>query len=462
MSSHERSDPATDSKSEPTMRTFFIVWAGQLVSLVGTNLTGFGLSIFVFQETGSVTQLATVMLASQLPQILVTPFAGALVDRWDRRKAMILADAGAGAGTIVLVLLYLTGSLALWNIAIAVAISGMFQAFQWPAYSAAMAVLVPKEHFGRASGLVQMAEALGQLGGPILAGFALAFSGIGAVFAIDVLTFSVAIVTLLIVRFPRPKTSEAGTEGSGSLWHETKYGFKYLIARHGLLALLLYFAVINVAFGFVGPLFIPLGLSLTSEAGLGTAFTVASLGMLVGSIVASTWGGPKKRVLGLVVGGAFLGVVFAAVGLKASVFWITGVMFLGMLWIPTVNATSQAIWLAKVEADLQGRVSAVRRFIAQGAVPIAYVLVGPLSDRVFEPLMAEDGALAGSVGEIIGSGFGRGYGLFFIVIGLFVVVASVVAWMYPPLRHLERDIPDAVQEVESQESETTSTEVSGV
>lgn len=147
------------------MRTFFIVWAGQLVSLVGTNLTGFGLSIYVFQETGSVTQLATVMLASQLPQILITPFAGALVDRWDRRKAMILADAGAGAGTIALVLLYLTGSLALWNIAIAVAISGMFQAFQWPAYSAAMAVLVPKEHFGRASGLVQMAEALGQLGG---------------------------------------------------------------------------------------------------------------------------------------------------------------------------------------------------------------------------------------------------------------------------------------------------------
>jgi DHA3 family macrolide efflux protein-like MFS transporter len=133
----------------------------------------------------------------------------------------------------------------------------------------------------------------------------------------------------------------------------------------------MYFAVINVAFGFVGPLFIPLGLSLTSEAGLGTAFTVASLGMLAGSIIASAWGGPKKRVLGLVVGGALLGVVFAAVGLKASVFWITGVMFIGMLVVPIANATSQAIWLAKVEADLQGRVSAVRLFISQGAFPIA-------------------------------------------------------------------------------------------
>ena len=446
----------------PNMRTFFVVWAGQLVSLIGTNLTGFGLSIYVFQQTGSVTQLATVMLASQLPQILITPFAGALVDRWDRRMAMILADAGAGVGTIVLVVLYATDSLALWNIAIAVAISGLFQAFQWPAYSAAMAVLVPKEQFGRASGLVQMAEAIGQLGGPILAGFAIAFSGIGVVFAIDVVTFSVAIVTLLVVRFPKPETSDAGTEGEGSLWHETKYGFKYLAARHGLLALLLYFAVINVAFGFVGPLFIPLGLSLTSEAGLGTAFTVASLGMLIGSIIASAWGGPKKRVLGLVVGGAFLGIVFAAVGVKASVFWITGVMFVGMLWIPTLNATSQAIWLVKVEADLQGRVSAVRRFIAQGAVPIAYVLVGPLSDRVFEPIMADDGALAGSVGEIIGTGSGRGYGLFFISIGLFVVIASVAAWTYSPLRHLERDIPDVPKPGASNTSETPSTDDSEV
>ncbi len=462
MPTDERSRSEPESDSGPNMRTFFVVWAGQLVSLVGTNLTGFGLSIYVFQQTGSVTQLATVMLASTLPRILISPFAGALVDRWDRRKAMILADAGAGAGTIVLVVLYFTGSLALWNIAIAVAISGLSQAFQWPAYSAAMAVLVPKEHFGRASGLVQMAEALGQLGGPILAGFALAFAGIGAVFAIDVVTFSVAIVTLLIVRFPKPKTSEAGAEGAGSLWQETKYGFKYLAERHGLLALLLYFAVINVAFGFVGPLFIPLGLSLTSEAGFGTAFTVASVGMLIGSIVASAWGGPKKRVLGLVVGGAVLGVVFAALGLQASVFWITGVMFIGMLMVPTLSATSQAIWLAKVEADLQGRVSSVRLFISQGAIPIAYVLVGPLSDRVFEPLMAEDGALAGSVGKIIGTGFGRGYGLFFMVIGLFVVIASAVAWMYPPLRHLERDIPDVAQETDPHDADPVVTEYSEV
>ncbi len=455
MPTVEHSANTPGDPSGPSMRTFSIVWAGQLVSLVGTNLTAFALSIFVFQQTGSVTQLATILLASHVPQILITPFAGALVDRWDRRKAMILADAGAGLGTLVLVGLYLTDSLAVWNIAIAVAISGLFQAFQWPAYSAAMAVLVPKKQFGRASGLVQLADALGELGGPIIAGFVLAFSGIGLVFAIDVATFLVAVVTLLMVRFPKPAMTEAGAEGAGSLWHETMYGFKYLIARHGLLALLLVFAVVNFAFGFLGPLFIPLGLSLTSEAGLGTAFSVSASGMLIGSVIASAWGGPKKRVLGLVVGGVLLGAAFAAIGFYPSIYWMTAVLFFGMLIVPTINTTSQALWLSKVEADVQGRVSAVRRFIAQAAIPVAYVLVGPLSDRVFEPLMADDGALAGSVGSVIGSGPGRGYALFFVVIGVSVMVAIVAAWMYPPLRHLERDIPDVVQGGESHEPMST-------
>jgi MFS family permease len=429
----------------PSMRTFFIVWAGQLVSLAGTNLTAFGLSIFVYQKTGSVTLLASVMLASQLPQIAITPFAGALVDRWDRRKAMILSDAGAALGTIVMIGFYLTDMLEVWNIAIAVGIAGLFQAFQWPAYQAAMAVVVPRRHFGRASGLVQVADAVGQLAGPILAGFALAFGGIGAIFAIDVLSFLVAIGALLIVRFPSPGASAAGAEGAGSVWYETKYGFRYVFARHGLLALLVYFSVINLAFGFVGPLFVPFGLSLTSEVGLGTAFTTASIGVLLGSIVASAWGGPRRRVAGLLIGGGLLGVTFAAVGARPSIVWATAVLFVGMALIPTLNATSQAIWLAKVEADLQGRVAAVRRVIAQGAIPVAYLLVGPLSDGVFEPLMADDGALAGSLGKLIGTGPGRGLALFFAVIGAFVVVASALAWTYGPLRHLERDVPDAVE-----------------
>ena len=454
----------TTTKERSGTRTFYIVWFGQLVSLVGTSLSWFGMSIFIFQETGSVTQLALVLLAGLVPQLIATPFAGALVDRWDRRMAMILADLGAGIGTLVLVALYFTGNLALWNIMIAVAISGFFVAFQWPAYNAAMQVLLPKEQFSRGSGLVQLAQGLGQMAGVVLAGFVIASVGIGGVFFIDTVTFLFAVATLLMVRFPHPKQTEAGAAGAGTLWEETKYGFTYLWHRHGLFALMIYFAAINLAFGFIMPLFVPLGLSVTGSAELGTAFAVASIGMLAGSVIASVWGGFKHRVFGILLTGAVLGVAMVFVGGRASIIWITAGIFIGMSMIPIMSASSQALWLAKVEADLQGRISAVRGTVAQAVVPISYILVGPLADNVFEPLMADNGPLAGSVGQLIGTGDGRGYALFFVVLGVVVAVMSILAWFYTPLRHVESDIPDVEIELidESEDSEDNEAETDPV
>jgi MFS family permease len=434
-------------------RTFFIVWFGQLVSLVGTSLTGFGLSIFIFQETGSVTQLAAVLFAGLVPRLIVGPFAGALVDRWDRRKAMLLSDLGAGVGTLALVALYFTGNLALWNILIAVAVSGLFQAFQFPAYSAAMQVLVPKDQFSRASGLIQLAEALGNIAGPVLAGVLIVTAGIGGIFFVDVVTFLFAVGTLLVVRFPRPAESEAGAEGTGTLWEETKYGFTYLWHRHGLFALMIYFALINLAFGFISVLFIPLGLSVTGAAELGTAFAIASTGMLAGSVIASTWKGFSHKIAGVVSTGIVLGFAMILVGGRASIIWIAAAVWIGMSVIPIMSASSQALWLAKVEPDLQGRVASVRMTVAQSMIPLAYLLVGPLADNVFEPLMTDNGPLAGGIGGIIGTGPGRGYALFFIVLGVFVIIMSILAWLYTPLRNVESDIPDVEIAMEGDEAD---------
>lgn len=425
-------------------RTFLIVWFGQLVSLVGTSLTAFGLSIYIFQQTGSVTQLASIMLAGLLPRLILGPFAGALVDRWDRRSAMIFSDLGSGIGTLGLVGLYYTDNLTVWTIVVMVGFSGIFQAFQWPAYQAAMQVLVPKEQFSRASGLVQLAEALANIGAPVLAGFFVVAGGIGLIFLIDVVTFLFAVATLLVVRFPRPAGSAAGEEAAGTLWQETKYGFVYLWRRHGLFALMVLFAMVNLVFGFISPLFIPLGLSLTGAAALGTAFAVASTGMVAGSLVASAWKGFDRKILGILATGVVLGLAMVLVAGRATIVWVTGAVWLGMSVVPIMSATSQALWLAKVEPDLQGRVAAVRMTVAQSMLPVSYVLVGPLADNVFEPLMADDGALAGTVGDVIGTGPGRGYALFFAVLGVVVIVMCILAWLYPPLRNVERDLPDVV------------------
>lgn len=424
------------------MRVFLVVWGGQFVSLVGTALTGFALSIWVYLETGSATKLSFVLLASQLPQIVFTPIAGALVDRWDRRWAMILADTGAGIGTMAIALLLFTDNLQIWHLYIALGFSGIFQSFQWPAYSAATTLLVSKEQYGRASGLVQMAEAAGQVIAPAIAGLLLAFGGLETVIFIDVVSFLVAVTTLLAVRFPKAEVSAAGAAGSGSLLSEAKYGWTYIKDRHGLAALLWYFASVNLVFGFVGVLIFPLVLGFADEVAMGNAFTFAGLGMVAGSLVMSAWGGPKRRVHGVLGGDVVLGLALIVVGLKPSIMLIAVGGALAFFVLPIANGSSQALWQAKVEPDVQGRVFAVRRVLAQIAGPVAMIMAGPLADRVFEPLLQEDGALADSVGSVIGVGPGRGIAFLFIILGGLSMVFTMIAYLYPRLRNLEDEIPD--------------------
>jgi len=424
------------------MRTFVAVWGGQFVSLVGTSLTHFALSIWVFQETGSATRLSFVLLASQLPQLLFTPIAGALVDRWDRRWAMILSDTGAGIGTLVIAVLLFTDNLELWHLYVALSVSGVFQSFQWPAYSAAVTLLVSKEQYGRASGMIQMAEAVGQVIAPALAGAALAFGGLETVIFIDVVSFLFAVTTLLAVRFPKPKQSRAGAESKGSLLSEARYGWTYIKQRPGLLALLAYFSSINLVFGFVGVLIFPLVLGFADEVAMGNAFTAAGLGMVLGSILMSAWGGPKKRVYGVLGGDLILGISLVIFGLRPSLIAIVIGGVTAFFVIPIANASSQAIWQAKVDPDVQGRVFAVRRVLAQIAGPVAMLLAGPLADSVFEPLLQEGGSLAGSVGRFIGVGPGRGIALLFMILGGISIVFTLIAYMYPRLRNLEDETPD--------------------
>lgn len=431
-----------DIRERKGMRVFLVVWGGQLVSLVGTGLTGFALAIWVYQETGSATQLSFVLLASQLPQILFTPIAGALVDRWDRRWAMIVADSGAGIGTLAIALLLFTNNLEIWHLYVALSFSGVFQSFQWPAYSAATTLLVSKEQYGRAAGMVQMAEAVGQVIAPAVAGFLLAFGGLETVIFIDVASFVVAVTTLLFVSFPRARESAIGAAAAGSLFDEARFGWTYIKERRGLRALLWYFASVNLVFGFVGVLSFPLILGFADEVAVGNVFSAAGVGMVVGSIVMSVWGGPKRRVLGVLGADLVLGLALIGFGMTAALTPVIIGAVVGFTVIPIANGSSQALWQAKVEPDVQGRVFAARRVLAQIAGPVALLMAGPLADNVFEPLLQVDGALAGSVGNVIGVGPGRGIAFLFIILGGLSILFTLIAYLYPRLRYLEDELPD--------------------
>ncbi len=338
-----------------SMKTFYTIWFGQLISTLGSGLTGFALGVWLYERTGSVTLFALNILAYSLPAVLMSPLVGVMTDRYDRRKIMLAGDFGAGLSTLVVFLLLTAGSLEIWHIYIATAVGSVFGSFQWPAYMAATTMLVPKEQLGRASGLSQIGQALSQLLSPAIAGVLFLAIGLQGVIAIDFATFLFAVGTLLLVRIPRPATSDTGKESQGSVWSEAKYGWHYIRVRTGLFGLLLWAAVVNFSLAFIGPILLPMLLNMTTVAMVGVVSSLMGIGMLAGTLVMSAWGGPKRRVMGIFVCGSWLGVCMVVMGLRPYLPLITISAFLGMFVVPIANGASQALWQTKVEPDIQGR-----------------------------------------------------------------------------------------------------------
>jgi MFS family permease len=442
-------------KPKQKMRTFYTIWFGQLISTLGSGLTGFALGIWVYQNTQSVTLFAINVVAYMVPSVLLSPIAGALADRWNRRWVMVLADTGAGLSTLAIWLLFATGQIEVWHVYVVSFFNAAFTTFQWPAYSAATTMLVPKEHLGRAGGMVQIGEAISQLVSPAISGAVLLNFGISGVVMIDFATYVFAILALLVVFIPEPERTEEGKEGKGSLFQEVVFGWKYIVVRKGLLYLLLYFAALNFTSGIFGALLTPMMLELGNEQQVGIVSSVIGVGMLIGTLVMSAWGGPKRRVYGVLGSGLWMGIFVLGLGAQPSLTLIAFTGFMLLAALPVMNGSSQALWQTKTAPDVQGRVFSVRRMIAQFTAPISAILVGPLVDEVFQPMMDEGGLLASSLGRIIGVGPGRGTALVFIVIGSIIILATLAAFANPRLRLVEDEIPDAEVRERIEDSGTT-------
>ena len=424
------------------MWDFSIVWFGQLISMFGNGLTNFALGVWAYQRTGSVTLFALITLAGTLPSILISPMAGVYVDRWNRRKVLIATDCGAAALTILLAGLLVTDQLMIWMIYLIVGIRSVLRAFQLPAYTASTTMLIPKEHLTRANGMIQFGGAAAQIFAPLLAGFLILTIQLQGIVLIDFITFLIAIVTLILVQIPQPASS--GTAKKRSVLREAGYGLSYITERPGLFSMLIIFAIVNFAFGMAQVLFAPLVLKFSTTPVLGTIGSLGGVGLLIGSLVLSTTGGPKPRIHGVLGLGIAFGFSLMLAGLQASPVLIGIASLTSMFCAPFLNGCSQAIWQLKVPADVQGRVFATRLMISWSCAPIAYVLAGPLSDGLFEPLLMPDGGLAGSIGQVVGVGPGRGVGFLFVLIGLTVMLTSAAGYLYRPLRRVEQELPDAV------------------
>ena len=428
-----------ETDSTTSMRAFVIVWFGQLVSITGTTLTAFGLQFFIYTETGSVTRVALIALAYALPAVVLAPIAGSVIDRSDRRVVMLASDLAAGAATLSLLWVLGVGALPFWFVCAATSVASAANAFQEPAWTASIPVLVPRAQLGRANGMVQLNFGVAIVVAPALAGALLAAFGLRAVLLVDLASFAVGIITLAVVRFPSYERDESTDR---SVRSDSGFAWRYLRERPGLFWLLWIYSGVNFMMSMTNVLIIPLVVSFSTEAAAGVVLSVSGFGALVGSVILSAYGEPKRLVRTIMAGIGISGILTAITGARASLLVIAIPLVLVLALVPIINGASQVIWQTKVAEGAQGRVFSLRRMIGQAISPLAILLAGPLADRVFEPALSAGGVLTDSVGKLIGTGPGRGIGLLYILAGMFIALLAGLGWLLPHVRNIETDLPD--------------------
>jgi len=426
-------------------RAFYALAGGQFVSTIGSGMTRFGLGLWVLDQTGDVAAYTTLLFAAVLPLGVASLLVGPLIDRWNRRWILICANAGASAPTLIVALLYFADALAVWHLYIALVVNGIAVAFILPTLDASTPLLVKQERLGNAAGISAMLQSVDSILSPLLAvPFYLAF-GLGAVFAVDFVTFGISIIAIALSIVPQPE--RVLEEAGASLWSEFRFGLSYLVERRPFLYLV--FFVTSAMFLMPGigyALATPLALSFSNETGAAVVMTAFGAGSLIAGAILAAWGGPKRRMNGILGAMALAGAGAIVVGLRENlILTAAGVFIIGVGFVFAIGL-NRVIWQTKAAPDVLGRVFSLRIVLGVCAQSLGVLIAGPLAEDVFGPLMAPDGALAGTIGTLIGEGAERGMALMYIVAGAALIGLAVMALLVRPVWRLEDDLPDQILE----------------
>ncbi|KGE16350.1 MFS transporter [Paenibacillus wynnii] len=437
-----------DVVNNKSYKKFLIVWMGQMISSIGVGLTAFSLGVYAFEKTNTATSAALITLFSFLPSILLRPVGGVLADRYDRRVMMILGDLGSALGLVFILFVMLTGDVQLWQIYVGVTISSIFAALQSPAYKASATDLLTDEQFSKGSGLVQLAESAKFLFSPIIAGFLLSVTTIENILIIDISTFVVAILAVLFVK-KNLQTVSKESENQNFLT-DLKEGWNAISSSKGILLLVTIISIVTFYLGFLQTLIGPMILSFSDARTLGTFQSVSAIGMIISSLVIGIFSVSKKYSRMLVLGMVFAGLSFSLLGLTTNLYFIIGAGFLFLSALPFINTSADVLVRQNISNEKQGRVWGIIGILSQLGFVVAYSLAGFLADHVFNPLLEEGGLLAPSIGEIIGTGPGRGIGLLFIIAGVLVMILAGITSRFESIKSLENSsrLTQSEQEVQ--------------
>jgi MFS family permease len=417
----------SDVARPPLGRRFVTVWAGQTLSAIGSVLSGIGVAVYVFLETGSTAWLGLLAALAAVPYVVTGPLLP-VVDRFPRRTVMIAGDVLASVGSVIALVLAMAGRLEVWHLAAAGFVGGLGSSFQFPAFQAAVPLLVESDALGRANGLNQLGPAVGIVIGPVLATPLIAWWGIEAVLIADLATFAIAVVATLAVRFGTASPlvddgADASATPDDGTWRTTWAWLR----RTGrpLVVLLAAMAVVNFCLAFFNIALIALATDVAGAARAGLVLGAGGVTMIVGTLMVGHRGVPERRVRMFAFALALFGLGCAiAASRPAFGLLIVGVI-VALAAVPAVNAAVATIFHERVPGSMQGRVFGLRSAIGRALEPVGSLVGGLTIAHIAVPAMTDGGAAAGSLGALLGTGPERGAAAVLLVTGLALVTLGV-------------------------------------
>ncbi|MFE2043338.1 amino acid adenylation domain-containing protein [Streptomyces sp. NPDC059477] len=421
-------------------RRFVAVAASQTVSQTGSALTEFALPLWIYLTTGSVAWFGLFAVLGIVPGLLAAPVLGSLVDRVDRRRVMLVTTLVSGSTEAALALLHAFGALHPWHVGALMAVLSVSLTGQRLAFQSAIPQLVPKRYLGHANGVVQISGGIAQVVAPLAAVGLLAAIGIGGVLLLDVISYAVAATVLLTVRFPRtlPATRRE------TLRQEIVAGFRLVVAERGFRAMLVFFAVLNLFLPVLFQMISPLVLGFSSLASVASVSLAGGLGAVVGGLAMGLWGGPRRRRMrGMLLVVPVLALFCALTGLRPDLLVVGAGVFGMSASLSLLNGIYLTIVQVKVPQRFHGRVMALNQLVAWSTLPVGFLVIAPLGTELLGPLMTSGGALADTVGAVLGTGTGRGIGLLYVLLGAAILLLGVVSLRVRGLARFDHEVPDA-------------------
>lgn len=415
------------------LRTFIILWLTQALSSLGSSMTGFALVIWLYNDSGLALTTALLTVCSYAPYVIVSIFAGAISDKWNKKAVMLVCDSFAALTTVCVLVLFKTNSLEVWHLYILNALNGLMNSVQSPASDVATTLLTPEKHYQKTSAMRYFSNSLVSIITPVLAAAIVSFAGLDTVIAFDLATFAVAFTVLLFfIKIPEVPQNESSKE---TLLQSAKGGISYLGRNKGILCMILFLSAINFIASIYNAALPALILSKSNEAALGAVSSSVGIATLIGSVIATVFPKPKSRsktICACLLVSMSTENFLLAFG-NNTIAWCIGAV-LGWLFIPLMSANYDVIFRSTVPKEMLGRVYSVRNTLQFFSIPVGYFLGGFLVDKVFEPFMA--GTENTLLLNIFGTEKGSGAAFLFFVIGIAGVIVCTVFSRIKALREL--------------------------